>query len=603
MKKFIFSTCIGAVLMLAGCQESDELVSENAAKPFTVTANIQGSASSRVVLTPGEDSNQNPIVRVTWRNDESNKEDFKLYFKTGFTYCYTFTQTTGNQFTCASEVPDGAIPLFAVYGKHEYNSSSEYITYDFSEQDGALNDEDFLMTAENITDLTQPIEFKHKTAILKVTFKQDGFDVDTSVSNFTMGNVLSGVGNTITMNRTILDDDIYVFLPINTAYTEGRKFTFDATVAGEACTGSITIPQGMTVEAGKYYTANVTLSNKYGKCKLPTGIEFNDAIKSLVGNNSNVKTIQFVPKSQETGGTRIGSSRAFAKVVNDNTLKIYTTENKFVFDSNCYFMFGGLKYITKIDWGSSFSTYGVGDMSYMFSGCEKLTSVNFPYDEDEPTEKFSVFGVSTMEGMFKNCKAVQQLDLSEFAFGYYISDMSSMFKGCSSLTNIIVDTDLFITNTVSNMSSMFEGCSALTSVPTLQTNWVTDMSNMFKGCSSLTNFDVNWTSSSNVNMSNMFNECNALTKVAFGENFKPTATDMNNMFYYCYMLESIDLRNFTITASTNCENIFFIVGQALEFPKVTQIYVTDEVKEILNEKGTLNNTNNIIFNTGTPPAN
>ena len=104
-------------------------------------------------------------------------------------------------------------------------------------------------------------------------------------------------------------------------------------------------------------------------------------------------------------------------------------------------------------------------------------------------------------------------------------------------------------------------------------------------------------------MSNMFNDCIALNKVAFGENFKPTATDMNNMFYYCCMLESIDLRNFTITASTNCENIFSIVGQALLYPKVTQIYVTDEVEDILDEKGTLNNTNNIIFNTGTPPAN
>ncbi|MBR4855357.1 MAG: hypothetical protein IKU94_01890, partial [Bacteroidaceae bacterium] len=311
MKKFIFSTCIGAFLALASCQESDELVNDFAGKPVTVTAHIQGSPESRVVLTPGEDANEKPIVRVEWRSDSTQLETFKVY-GSDFNGA-TFTQTSGNQFE--GETPAGGSPYMAVYGNHGVSGSS--ITYDFSEQDGALNDEDFLMTAEGITELTQTIEFKHKTAILKVTFVLDEQDVDAFITDFTMAGVHTGVQNntTITVEKEKLDDDIYVFLPIDQAYAAGTQFDFTATVANVECAGSITIPQNMKVEAGKFYTANVTLNDAdMANCYLPAGSVFNAAVKNVIGDRNDITSIVFETGVQGQEGTRIGKTRAMAKV-------------------------------------------------------------------------------------------------------------------------------------------------------------------------------------------------------------------------------------------------------------------------------------------------
>ena len=80
-------------------------------------------------------------------------------------------------------------------------------------------------------------------------------------------------------------------------------------------------------------------------------------------------------------------------------------------------------------------------------------------------------------------------EVEELPFGLdtsSVTNMSRMFKGCSSLTSI-PELD---TSSVTNMSMMFEGCSSLTSIPELDTSSVTSVSYMFDGCSSLTDGSV-----------------------------------------------------------------------------------------------------------------
>ena len=70
---------------------------------------------------------------------------------------------------------------------------------------------------------------------------------------------------------------------------------------------------------------------------------------------------------------------------------------------------------------------------------------------------------------------------------YKITDMSFMFSGCSSLSNI-PNISKWNTNKVINMSSMFCECSSLSNLPDISkwnTNNVTDMNSIFSGCSSL----------------------------------------------------------------------------------------------------------------------
>lgn len=587
---------MSSLLVFVGCQMCDEFITddlESTDEKVVVTANIQGSTNSRVVLTPGEDADGNPIVKVSWRNDSSNPETFWV-FDNNFN-AKKFTQTSGNQFTGSAPGQTGG-SYYAVYGKFETGYGG-VLKYDFSEQDGSLNDEDFLMMAEDITDLSKPIEFKHKTAILKVSFKLDGVCVDT-LTNFTMSGVRNGLqgDGTITVKRKTQDKDIYIFLLITgNAYPAKTKFTFAANVEGEACVGTITIPENMTVEPGKFYTANVTLANENGECNLPTGLEFNSVAKEVIGNNQEVKNITFQTQSQLTGGVRIGDSRAYAKIEN-TTLMVYTTENKFVFNTNCNRMFDGLGYIKNINWGN-IDTDGVGYMNYMFRDCRSLSLDGFP-------DSFSVFGVTSLRGMFENCSSIQALYLNNFELFNRISDMSNMFKGCSSLETIQVDPDKFKTSTVVDMSGMFEDCTSLRSVMPLQVNFVTNMSSMFKNCQALEEFNVTWKGSNNIDMSDMFNGCYFLRKVAFGSDFTPTATDMKNMFNGCYVLTSIDMRYFKVTDTTNCENMFYCLCAQSNYP--AQIYVTEELEEILKNKGNTDfeaTYSYAEFNNGTPPNN
>lgn len=67
-----------------------------------------------------------------------------------------------------------------------------------------------------------------------------------------------------------------------------------------------------------------------------------------------------------------------------------------------------------------------------------------------------------------------------------VTDMSSMFAGCSSLTSV----PQMDTSKVTNMYNMFYNCSALRSVPDMDTSNVMDMSYMFQNCSSLTDGNV-----------------------------------------------------------------------------------------------------------------
>ena len=149
-----------------------------------------------------------------------------------------------------------------------------------------------------------------------------------------------------------------------------------------------------------------------------------------------------------------------------------------------------------------------------------------------------------------------------------VTDMSSVFRGCSWLTSI----PLLDTSNVTNMSSVFRGCSRLTSVPLFDTSNVTDMSYMFRECSKLTSvpsFDT-----SNV-------------------------TDMNNIFSYCSGLEAIHIinigTNLDVSSSTKFtrEALLEIIGnlktvtttKRLTMGSTNLAKLTEEDKAIATNKG------------------
>ena len=168
--------------------------------------------------------------------------------------------------------------------------------------------------------------------------------------------------------------------------------------------------------------------------------------------------------------------------------------------------------LTSLSFTSAFNGAipNITDMSSMFSNCKTLTSLDL--------SNFDTSKVTKMYYMFFFCRALTSLDLSNFDTSK-VTSMSSMFSHCNALTSLNLSS--FDTSNVTSMDSMFEYCSSLTSLDlsNFNTSNVTSMDSMFCGCSSLTSLNLSSFDTSKVtSMSSMFSHCNALTSLRFPSN-------------------------------------------------------------------------------------
>ena len=182
------------------------------------------------------------------------------------------------------------------------------------------------------------------------------------------------------------------------------------------------------------------------------------------------------------------------------------------------------------------NTSNVTNMRSMFYGCSSLTSLD--------VSEFKTDNVTNMGSMFRGCSSLTTLDVSGFKTDN-VTNMGSMFRDCSSLTSL--DLSVFKTDNVTSMSLMFYGCSSLTSldVSGFKTDNVTDMSWMFSGCSSLTSLDVSGFKTDNVtDMGSMFSGCSSLTCLDVSGFKTDNVTNMYSMFDGCSSLTSLDVSGF-----------------------------------------------------------
>ena len=179
--------------------------------------------------------------------------------------------------------------------------------------------------------------------------------------------------------------------------------------------------------------------------------------------------------------------------------------------TSCYSWFcdfGNLKQIEGIE---NLNTTNVTEMASMFYGCSQLTSLDVTH--------FNTENVVHMKNMFINCSSLASLDVTHFNTEN-VANMGYMFYGCSQLTSL--DVTHFNTANVFAMNSMFSGCSSLTSldVTHLNTANVLAMNDMFSGCSSLTSLDVSHFNTKNVEyIMNIFKGCSALTTIYASDKF------------------------------------------------------------------------------------
>ena len=87
------------------------------------------------------------------------------------------------------------------------------------------------------------------------------------------------------------------------------------------------------------------------------------------------------------------------------------------------------------------------DCSYMFSGCENITDINFI--------SFKTKYVTSMKYMFYNCNKIKKLNLFSFNT-VLVNDMNNMFSGCEKLEYL--DLTSFNTKNVININDIFNDC-------------------------------------------------------------------------------------------------------------------------------------------------
>ena len=263
-----------------------------------------------------------------------------------------------------------------------------------------------------------------------------------------------------------------------------------------------------------------------------------------------------------------------ADVYNNCTKVVFTSSFNHAKPTSCYHWFKDFNYLTTIEGIENLNTEEVKNMSYMFSGCSRLTSLDVSsFNTAEVTDmrymfngcsgltsldvsKFNTDKVTDMSFMFYNCSGLTSLDVSKFNTAE-VTDMSFMFYNCKGLTSL--DVSKFNTVEVTDMSGMFGGCSGLTSldVSKFNTAEVTDMHYMFYNCKGLTSLDVSKFNTAEVeNMSCMFSNCSGLSSLDVSKFNTAKVTDMNSMFNSCEKLTSLDLSSFNTAEVTNMSNMF-----------------------------------------------
>ena len=141
----------------------------------------------------------------------------------------------------------------------------------------------------------------------------------------------------------------------------------------------------------------------------------------------------------------------------------------------------------------------VTNMQSMFSGC---TSFN------QPLNSWDVSKVTDMSYMFSDCTSFNQplnsWDVSK------VNNMNAMFSGCTSFNQPLNSWDV---SKVNSMSSMFSGCTSFNQpLNSWDVSKVTDMSDMFHGCTSFNQSLNNWDVSKVTNMSSMFSGCTSFNQ-------------------------------------------------------------------------------------------
>ncbi len=258
-----------------------------------------------------------------------------------------------------------------------------------------------------------------------------------------------------------------------------------------------------------------------------------------------------------------------------NTSKVTDMENMFAECTN----------LQTIYVGSGWNTTAVESSRWMFTECNSLVGgQGTTWDMSNPTDKTyaHIDGGPSNPGYFTAAtEAYANYTSSNTTLTFYYDSQRSSRTGTTydlnsgddtpawsdsnvqiseEVTNVVFDpsfADARPTSTSAWFRDM-ENLSSITGLSYLNTSEVTNMEEMFYGCITLESIDMSHFNTAKVtDMHNMFTACYGLTSLDLRSFDTRNVTDMSEMFYFCTNLLSTNLSSFNTSKVTDMHWMFF----------------------------------------------
>ena len=250
-------------------------------------------------------------------------------------------------------------------------------------------------------------------------------------------------------------------------------------------------------------------------------------------------------------------------------------------------------YNTRITNLSFLSSWDLSNCTYYnFNACSYLTSISVLTNKIITDQEITVMtnnctaltSLTGLEGCilssssaFNSCTSLTSLS---GLTGCTISNGTSLFYGCTSLTDITAFSTITFTGT--SINSMFYGCTSLASLNGLQSIDVSNMTQLvavFSGCTSLTDLSAlaGWNPYQVTNVQNLFNGCRSITSFAALQNWVTSQlTNITGAFTNCSSLINLGgLMGFNVARCTTLAGLFQGCTALTDISDITMWYIAN----------------------------
>ena len=234
-------------------------------------------------------------------------------------------------------------------------------------------------------------------------------------------------------------------------------------------------------------------------------------------------------------------------------------------------------------------TFAQSSVKYEYDEMNRLTrvsysngtTVSYTYDELGNRTAKEVTGGSAP--IVENAEPYAVLSDGNTLLTFYYDDQKearggmdvngfAWFREVSSITTVVFDPSFAYCKTITTASPFFYNCSKLTriiGIENLKTDHFVSMDDMFYNCGSLESVDISHFNTENVtSMARTFLGCSSLKSLDVSRFDTEHVTDMSCMFSGCSSLSELDVTKF------NTKNVKNMFGMFMECSSLTSIDVT-----------------------------